>query len=113
MLLLRVYDQWRGISFLGDHFSAVARGRKLCVLILVCLGSASVDLCHFPRCVVDNLYLWYCVEGVIVGHEGTDDLAKVTDLYGDIPQEGATFPSSHYHDCLRVQFGQIKFHGKP
>ena len=28
MLLLRVYEQWRGISFLGDHFSAVARGRS-------------------------------------------------------------------------------------
>ena len=44
MLLLRVYDQWCGISFLGEHFSAVARGRKLCVIILVYLGSDFVGL---------------------------------------------------------------------
>ena len=47
MLLLRVYKQCRGISFLGDHFSAVARGRKLCILIIVYLGSAFVGLCCF------------------------------------------------------------------
>ena len=41
-------------------------------------------------CVVDNYYLWYCVESVIVFHEGTDALAEVTDLDVDIPQEGAT-----------------------
>ena len=45
MLMLRVYEQWSGIYFLGDHFSAVVRGRKLCVLILVYLGSAFVGLC--------------------------------------------------------------------
>ena len=45
MLLLRVYEQWSGISFLRDHFSAVLRGRKLCALILVYLGSAFVGLC--------------------------------------------------------------------
>ena len=44
MLLLRVYEQWCGISFLGDHFSAVAKVRKLCVLILVFLGLAFVVL---------------------------------------------------------------------
>ena len=49
MLLLRVYEQWRGISFLGDHFSAVARGRKFCVIILVYLGASIVVLC---RCVL-------------------------------------------------------------
>ena len=49
MLLLRVYEQWRGISFLGDHFSAVARGRKLCVLIFVYLGSAFVGMCCFVQ----------------------------------------------------------------
>ena len=92
MLLLRVYEQWSGIYFLGDHFNAVGRGRKLCVLILVCLGSAFVVLCSFSRCVVDNLYFWYCVEDVIVCREGTDALAEVTDLDADIPQEGAAFP---------------------
>ena len=45
MLLLRIYEQWHGIYFLGYHFSAVARGRKLCVIILVYLGSAFVGLC--------------------------------------------------------------------
>ena len=47
MLLLRVYEHWCGISFLGDHFRVVARGRKFCVIILVCLGSAFVGLCRF------------------------------------------------------------------
>ena len=42
MLLLKGYEQWRGIYFLGDHFSAVARGRKLYVIVLVCLGSSFV-----------------------------------------------------------------------
>ena len=65
MLLLRVYEHWRGISFLGDHLIKVARGREVCVLILVYLGSAFVGLCSFSRCVVDNLYFWYCVEVVI------------------------------------------------
>ena len=45
MLLLRVYEQWRVISFLGENFSAVARGMKMCVLILVYLGSAFVGMC--------------------------------------------------------------------
>ena len=62
---------------------------------------------------VDNLYFWYCVDGVIICHEGTDDLAEVTDLDADIPQEGAACPSSHDHDYFRVDFFQIKFHGKP
>ena len=46
MLLLRGYEQWHYISFLGDHFSAVPRGRKLYVIFLVCLGSAFVVLCY-------------------------------------------------------------------
>ena len=45
MFMLRVYEQWRGIYFLGDHFSVVSRGRKSCVLILVYLGSSFVGLC--------------------------------------------------------------------
>ena len=64
-------------------------------------------------CVVDNFYFWYCVEIVIVCHKGTDALAEVTDLDAVIPQEGDAFPLSHDHDCLRVHFGQIYFHGKP
>ena len=46
MFLIRVYEQWHGISFLGENFSAVVRGRKLCVIILVYLGSAFVGLCR-------------------------------------------------------------------
>ena len=46
MFLLRGYEQWRGISFLEDPFSAVVRGRKLYVIVLVCLGSDSVVLCR-------------------------------------------------------------------
>ena len=37
---------------------------------------------------VDNLYFWYCVEGVVFCHDGTDALVEVTDLDADIPQEG-------------------------
>ena len=91
-MLLRVNEQWRSIYFLGDHFNAVASGRKLCVLILVYLGSAFVGLCRFSRCVVDNFYFWYCVEGMIFCHEGTDTLAEFTDRDVDIPKEGAACP---------------------
>ena len=112
MLLLRVYEKWRGISFLGDHFSAVARGRKLCVLILVYLGSAFVGLCRFVLvCGRQLLFLVLCRKRDFF-HEGTDALAEVTDLDADIPQEGAACPSSHDHDSSQVQFGQIEFHGK-
>ena len=62
---------------------------------------------------VDNFFFWYCVEGVIVCHEGNDSLANVTDLDVDIPQEGASCPSSHDLDCFRVYFGKIEFHGAP
>ena len=64
-------------------------------------------------CVVENLYFWYCVENVIVCHEGTDALAEVTDLNADILQEGAACSSSHDHDCFWVNFGQIELHDKP
>ena len=67
----------------------------------------------FLRCVVDDFYFWYCVEGVIVCNDGTDALADVTDLDADILQEGADCPSSHDQDGSRVHFGQIEFHGKP
>ena len=62
---------------------------------------------------VDNFYFWYCIEGVIGCPEGPDDFAEVTDLDADIRQEGAACPSSHDHDCFRVHFCQIEFHGKP
>ena len=56
-----------------------------------------LSLCG-SRCMVDNFYFWYFVEGVIFFHEGTDALAEVTDLDVDIPQEGAACPLSHDHD---------------
>ena len=65
------------------------------------------------RCVIDDFYFWYCVEGVILCHDGTDALAEVTDLDVDIPQEGAVCPSYHDHDGSWVHFGQIEFHVKP
>ena len=61
---------------------------------------------------VDDFYLWYCVEIVIFCHEGTDTLAELTDLDADIPQEGAACPSPHDNDCFRVHFGQLEFYGK-
>ena len=62
---------------------------------------------------VENFNLWYCVEGVRISHEGPDALSEVTDLDSDIPLEGAACPSSHDHDCFRVHFGHIEFHGEP
>ena len=44
---------------------------------------------------VDDLYFWYCVEGVDTCNEGTDALVEVTDLDVDRPQEGAACPTSH------------------
>ena len=52
-------------------------------------------------CVVDNFYLWYCVESVIGFHEGTDALDEFTDLDGDITHECAACPSSHDHSFSR------------
>ena len=46
MLLLRGYDQWHSIYFLGDHFSGVVRRRKLYVIVLVCVVPAFVVLCR-------------------------------------------------------------------
>ena len=68
--------------------------------------SQSLWVCvELSRCVVDNLYFRYCVEGVIICHEGTDALAEFTDLDADIPQEVAASPLSHDHDCFWVHFG--------
>ena len=64
-------------------------------------------------CVVDKFYFWYFVERVISYHGGTDALADAAELDADIPQEGAACSLSHDHDCFRVHFGQIEYHGKP
>ena len=45
MLLIRGYEQCRGIYFLCDHFSAVVRRRKLYVIVLVCVVPVFVVLC--------------------------------------------------------------------
>ena len=50
---------------------------------------------------------------MIVCHEGTDDLAEVTDLDADVTREGAACLLLHDNDCFWVYFGQIEFHGKP
>ena len=113
MLLLRGYEQWRGISFLGDHFSAVAIGRKLYVIILFYVGSAFVVLCRRSLECGRNLCFRYFIECLLVCHEGTDALAGVADLDADKPQEGAAFPSSHDHDCLWIHVDKKYFHVKP
>ena len=113
MLLIRINEQWRGIYFLGDHVSAIARGGKLCVIVLVYLGSSFVGLCRRVLvCVRPFIFLGLCRKRNFC-HEVNDDLSEVIDLDADIPQEGASFPSSHDHDCFWVHFGQIEFHGKP
>ena len=61
---------------------------------------------------VDYLYFWYCIEGVIVFHEGTDALSEVTDLDSNIQQEVAACPSSHDHDGSQVHFDKKEFDGK-
>ena len=59
---------------------------------------------------VGDFYFWYCVEGVVIFHEGTDSLAEVTDLDADLPQESAALSTSHDHDCFLVHFSQVEFH---
>ena len=49
---------------------------------------------------VDDFYFWYCVEVVVIWHEGTDALADGPDLDADIPQESTACPMSHDHDCF-------------
>ena len=71
----------------------------------VCVG--------LSRFVVDDLYFWYCVEGVVISNEGNDSLAEVTDLDADIQQESTAYPTSHDHDCFWVHLIQVEFHGKP
>ena len=61
MFLIKVYEQWRGISFFGDHFRAVARGSKLCVIILVYLGLSFVGMCcRVLVCGRQLLFLLFC-----------------------------------------------------
>ena len=62
---------------------------------------------------LDELYFWYCVEGVVIFPEGTDALAEVTDLDADMPQESAACLLFHDHNCFWLHFIQIEFHGKP
>ena len=62
---------------------------------------------------VDDFYFWYCVEGVVIFHEGTDAVADFTYLDADIPQESNACQTSHYHDCFWVHFSKVEFHGKP
>ena len=62
---------------------------------------------------VDNLHFYYCLENVIICHEGTDALDEVTDLDAYILQEGAAFQSYHDHDCFWVHFRYVEFHGEP
>ena len=64
------------------------------------------------RCVVDDFYFWYCVEGVVIFHEGTDALADVPDMDADISQEITASPTSHDHDCFWVHFSQLELHGE-
>ena len=68
----------------------------------VCVG--------FSRCMVDKFCFCYCVEGVVICHEGTDALSEVTDLDADIPQESAACPTYHDRDCFWVHFSQVEFH---
>ena len=68
---------------------------------------------RLSRCVVDNFYFWYFVEGVVIFHEGTYALAEITDLDADITQGSAACLTSHDHDCLWVHFIQVEFHSKP
>ena len=63
MLLIRVYEQWSGISFLGYHFITVATGRKLYVIVLFCVGSAYGVMCRLVA-VCGRKYLlpvWYII----------------------------------------------------
>ena len=45
MLLFIGYEQWCDIFVLGDHFSAIGRGRKFYVVFLFSVGSYYVVLC--------------------------------------------------------------------
>ena len=59
-----------------------------------------------PCCVEENLCFRYCVECLLVCHEVTDALAEVAYLDVDIPQEGASIPSSHYYYCIWIHLGK-------
>ena len=55
--------------------------------------------------VVDNIYLWYCIELLFISHQGTDALAEVADMVVDIIQEGFARTFSHDHDFLCICIG--------
>ena len=90
MLMLRLYEKWRGIYFLRDHFSAVARGRKLCVLILVYLVSAFVGLFRVVHVWGRRLLFLVLCRRRDFFHEGNDTLAEIIELGADIMKEGAS-----------------------
>ena len=61
MLLLKGYEKWNVIYFLGDHFSVVARGRNLYVIFLVYVGLAFVVLCRSVLvCGMQLLFIVLC-----------------------------------------------------
>ena len=103
ILLLRGSDQWHWSSLLGERFREVAIWRKF-----VFLSSSSwiktmwFSVVLYWR-VVDNIYLWYCIECLFVSHEGTDTLDEVTEMDADITQEGISIPSSYDNDCLLLE----------
>ena len=70
------------------------------------LVSAYVGLCWVDQVCEDDFYFWYCVEGVVICHKGTDALADITYLDADIPQESTACPTSHDHDCFWVQLAR-------
>ena len=43
-------------------------------------------------CVVDNICFRYCIEILLVCHEGNNAITEVADLDADIPHEGAACP---------------------
>ena len=49
--------QWRGSSFLRDHFRTLARGRKLYFIVLFLVGSVCVVLCCLVLvCVIQYMF---------------------------------------------------------
>ena len=65
-------DDIQEITFLGSclmwNDAAVCCGKIwLKMFVRVCVG--------LTRCVLDDFYFWYCVEGVFICHEGTDAFA--------------------------------------
>ena len=86
MLLLIGYEQWRGISFLGEIFSKVARGRKFYVIVLFYAGSDYVVMCYLALVCGRQYMLLVLYIMIFVSHEGNDAFSEVSDLDTDTPQ---------------------------